>query len=328
MATADQIRALVESFGEADRERFYRIALQVAAHEARQGHTRVAQQLRDAIDEAQQKNSRGRRKKDPIPIAEPRGELEGVLSTSYPDTRLRDMVLDADTRETLRRLLKENRQRHRLREHGLQPRRKLLLVGPPGTGKTMTARTLAGDLQLPLFVVRFDSLISRYMGETAAKLRLVFDAMEAQPGVYLFDEFDAVGTQRNRGDDLGEIRRVLNSFLQFIEADKTESLIIAATNHPEMLDRALFRRFDDVVQYELPDTNERIATLKNYLSPFDTTGIDWQQAGEDSEGLSHADLQRAAEDAAKEMILAEETQIETDKLLQSIQNRQNRSHLT
>ena len=328
MATADQIRALVESFGEADKERFYRIALQVAAHEARQGHTRVAQQLRDAIDEAQQKDSRGRRKKGPIPIAEPRGELEGVLSTSYPETRLRDMVLDAQTEETLRRLLKENRQRHRLREHGLQPRRKLLLVGPPGTGKTMTARTLAGELQLPLFVVRFDSLISRYMGETAAKLRLVFDAMETQPGVYLFDEFDAVGTQRNRGDDLGEIRRVLNSFLQFIEADETESLIIAATNHPEMLDRALFRRFDDVISYELPDRDERIATLKNYLAPFATDSVDWNQAAEESEGLSHADLQRAAQDAAKEMILSDEAQIETDRLLQSIDNRHNHSYLT
>ena len=119
----------------------------------------------------------------------------------------------------------------------------------------MTASALAGDMNVPLFLIRLDGLITKYMGETAAKLRLVFDALSETRGVYLFDEVDALGGVASPSNDVGEIRRVLNSFLQFLEQDDSDSLLIGATNHPQMLDRAMFRRFDAVIEYPLPTSS-------------------------------------------------------------------------
>src|SRR5438105_13499840 len=160
------------------------------------------------------------------------------MSVTYPSTRLSHMIMERSLEDRLRKIVHEQRQRAKLSEHGLQPRRKLLLVGPPGSGKTMTAAVLAGELHLPLFTIVLDGLITKFLGETAAKLRLVFDAMNATRGVYLFDEFDAIGARRAERQDVGEIRRVLNSYLEFLEQDESHGLIVAATNYPELLDKA------------------------------------------------------------------------------------------
>lgn len=134
----------------------------------------------------------------------------------------------------------------------------------------MTAAVLAGELGLPLFEVRLDGLITKFMGETAAKLRQVFDSTQQTRGVYFFDEFDAIGSQRGLSNDVGEVRRILNSFLQMIEQDDSHSLIIGATNHPEILDNALFRRFDDLLHYELPDEEHIASALKGRLRCLST----------------------------------------------------------
>ena len=252
MATARQLRALLKSYSEEDSERFYAVAMQLAAHEARLGHGKLARELRDLIDEARSKRSIAKRRPAPIPLAAPRGDLAGLLSVCYPDVRLEDMILPGNIERKLRRLLREQRQQAKLLTHALPPRAKVLLVGPPGSGKTMSTRALAGELRLPLFTILLDGLITKFMGETAAKLRLVFDAIRETRGVYLFDEFDAIGGQRTLMNDVGEIRRVLNSFLHFLEEAEPTSVVVAATNHPDLLDPALFRRFDDVIEYSLP----------------------------------------------------------------------------
>ncbi len=226
MASADQLKALLDSFVERDDQRFFSVAMQVAAHEARLGHGKLAEELRAVIDDAS-----GGVGPPPIPIARPRGDLAHLLEVSYPASRLGQMVLAPDLEGQLTRVLREQRHAGRILEHGLTPRRKLLLVGPPGTGKTLTASVLAGELGLPLFQIRLDGLITKMLGETAAKLRQVFDATGQTRGVYSFDEFDAIGSQRGLTNDVGEIRRVLNSFLQMIEQDHSNSLILAATNH-------------------------------------------------------------------------------------------------
>ena len=322
MTTARHIVTLLKSHIAGDEDRFLATAMQLAAHEARQGHGKLAQELKELVDAAKAKEPAMARPGGPVPLVQPKGELAGLLSAGYPDTRLTDMILPGDLQGRLERVLLEQRQQQHLRHHGLRPRRKLLLVGPPGSGKTMTAAALAGELRLPLFTVVLDGLITKFMGETAAKLRLVFDAMNATRGVYFFDEFDAIGARRGERQDVGEIRRVLNSFLQFLEQDESHGLVIAATNHPELLDKALFRRFDDVIEYALPDAVLIERLLRARLDRFDTRGLDWREAAERAVDLSQAEIVRAAEDAAKSILLRNAKRITSDALVGAITERQ------
>lgn len=297
------------------------MAMQAAAHEARLGHTTLAQQLRDLIDEAKRRATAVENRPGQLIVLEPRGELANLLSVQSPSGRLGDMALPEALLDRLNRVLLEHRQQKKLREHGLTPRRKLLFVGPPGTGKTMTASALAGELHLPLFTIMLEGLITKFMGETASKLRAVFEAIRQTQGVYLFDEFDALGAHRNQPNDVGEIRRVLNSFLQLLEKDTSQSLIVAATNHPDLLDRALFRRFDDVIEYQLPDPDVVKEILHRRLAMFQAGDVAWSQILPVATGLSHADLARASEEAAKQAVLGGSTRITTEALLSAIQER-------
>lgn len=323
MATADQVKALIKSHAEGDDERFYTIAMQVAAQAARQGHTRFATELRDLVDRAKTREKAapvGQRTR-PVPLVQPRGELAGILTAAYPKTRLADMALDDAVRSRVERVLQEQRQRERIREHGFTALRKLLFVGAPGTGKTMTAGVLAGELGLPLFTIQLDGLITKYLGETAAKLRLIFDAIQQTRAIYLFDEFDALGGERAARNEVGEIRRVLNSFLLFLEEDQSESIIVAATNHPNLLDRALFRRFEGVIEFRLPSKEVTEKVLRSRLAMLDTTGLEWPKVVHAATGLSHADIARACEHAAKEAILAHRARVETKELLRALSER-------
>lgn len=327
MATAEQVKALLKSFSAGDSEHFLSVAMQIASHAARSGKGKLAQELRDLVDEIKKQQASGRIGKA-VPIARPSGELAGLLSVSYPNTVLSEMVLSEDLHHRLKRVLREYRQQTRLREHGLSARRKLLLVGPPGCGKTMTAWALAGELKLPLFSVQLHGLITKFMGETAAKLHVIFDAMNETRGVYLFDEFDAIGSNRGARNDVGEIRRVLNSFLQFLEQDDSDSLIIAATNYVEMLDDALFRRFDDVVGYLPPTADQAKMLIENRLRVFGLGRISWVQVKEASAGLSHAEIARSCDDAAKDCLLEGKGKVTSKLLVQALSERKRGEALT
>jgi AAA+ superfamily predicted ATPase len=320
MATADQIIALLRSYSESDGTRFLSIATQIAAHEARGGRARNAVELRNLIDQIKEKQAVGKIG-GAVPIARPRGELVDVLLASYPNTRISEMVLPPSTRAKLERVIIEHRKSSRLKEHGLRPRRKLLLVGPPGCGKTMTACALAGETKLPLFAIQLHGLLTKFLGETAAKLHSIFDAMCSSRGVYLFDEFDAIGGHRSAGNDVGEIRRVLNSFLQFLENDDSESLIVCATNHEELLDKALFRRFDDVVEYGQPSAEDVLRLMKTRLGRFRVVKVDWECIKGAAVGLSHADIAQACDDAAKNSIILGKKIITGEMLLNSMRDR-------
>jgi SpoVK/Ycf46/Vps4 family AAA+-type ATPase len=320
MATAQQVKALLRSYSEGDAEHFVSVALQIAAHAARTGKGRLAQELRDLVDEIKRKQATGR-VGGSVPIARPTGELAGLLSVTYPKTRLAEMVLTDAPRGQLERVIREYRQQDKLREHALSARRKLLFVGPPGCGKTMTASALAGELKLPLFAVQLHGLITKFMGETAAKLYAVFEAMTQTRGVYFFDEFDAIGADRGARNDVGEIRRILNSFLQFLEQDDSESLILAATNYVAMLDDALFRRFDDVVRYARPTPQHVDELVKNHLRTFLPKRVEWREIREAAEGLSHADIARACDDAVKDCILSDRQRVTGPALINVLRER-------
>lgn len=320
MATGDQLKALFKSHVSGDEDLFRSVALQIAAHEATKGNDRLAKDLRDTIDKIKRVQQPAGSPRA-VPIARASGELAGLVTASYPNTRLSDMVLSDELRARIKDVIHQQRQRELLSSHGLAPIRKLLLVGPPGCGKTMTAAVIAAECELPLLSVQLHSLITRYMGETAAKLHILFDAMSQTKGVYLFDEFDAIGATRTAGNDVGEIRRVLNSFLLFLEKEDSESFIIAATNFSDMLDDALFRRFDDVISYELPDASAIRQLVKNRLSTFDLNGMNWEAINGAAKGLSHAEVGRVCDDVARTTVLAGLTTIDHKMFVSSLRRR-------
>ena len=211
-------------------------------------------------------------------------------------------------------------QRDKLLKHNLGNRRKILLSGPPGTGKTLTASIIANELNLPLYTILMDKMVTKFMGETSSKLRQIFDLIEQRQGVYLFDEFDAIGGERSRDNDVGEMRRVLNSFLQFIERDNSNSLIIAITNNKQLLDQALFRRFDDVILYHLPSLEEKRALLKNRLARF-SKKIKFDDLLPNINGLSHAEISLACLDAIKETVLNDKQPMDNNLILKAIRER-------
>lgn len=303
MPNAQQLIALVKSHVKGDDERFYSLVLQLAAAEAKRGHAAVAEQLKELLEQAKNPRPRVVFSHGPMPLASVRSDLASILSVQYPKTLLSSMVLDESLLSQLRRIVHEQRQRARLKNHGLNPRRKVLLTGPPGTGKTMTASALAGELGLPLFSVLLHGILTKFMGEAAAKLRLIFDAMAEMRGVYLFDEIDALAAKRETENDVGEARRILNSFLQFLEQDQSDAVIVATTNHEILLDKALFRRFQAILKYRLPSVDLTIEALKLRLHGFDTTDVNWRTIATDAQGLSHAEIMGAAEDAARNAIL-------------------------
>lgn len=314
MATADQIKSLIRSHFSNQPERFYTIALQVAAHEAKQGHSALAHDIRSMVDAE-------RKKFDPKIINFPQ-DLRGLVLTEESQVSKSSLVIPDRLNERIQQVIHEYRQQNKLKSFGLTHRRKILLVGPPGTGKTMTARVFAKELQIPLYTIQVDRLVTKFMGETSSKLRQIFDLMQHEHGVYLFDEFDAIGGERSMDNDVGEMRRVLNSFLQFIEQDTSDSIIIAATNNPRLLDQALFRRFDDVLYYQLPTEDERKHLIENVLGTFLKSKFAWKKLLMESEGLSHSEIDQACRDAIKKAILSDESKVDANSLNEAIQNRQ------
>jgi len=318
MATAEQLKALIKSHFSNDRERFYTISLQLAAHESKQGHTALAKTIRDIIDKERRES-----RTNIIPFP---GELQGLVLKETPDKLKSALVMTEQLEKRISRIIHEYKQQGKLKAHGLTHRRKILLSGPPGTGKTMTARVLAGDLGLNLYTVQVDRLVTKFMGETSAKLRQIFDLIQSSHGVYLFDEFDAIGAERTMDNDVGEMRRVLNAFLQFIEQDRSDSMVVAATNNPGLLDHALFRRFEDVLHYALPEDEERQTLISNILGTFIGSRPAWKSILAESSGLSHAEIDQACKDAIKSVILSDGKKVNTALLTQALKERQDSIH--
>lgn len=321
MPAIKQVLALLASHFDGDDERVRTIALQIAASEARQGHLQNAELFKKVLERSLSRPET-LPQNEPTMLSKPRGELEGLISVAHTKTRLDDMSLTQSVRFRLTRLVRQQVSRGTLREHSLRPSSKLLLVGPPGSGKTLTASALAGELNLPLFTIRLDALITRFLGETATKLRAVFDQIGQMRGVYLFDEFDALGGKRSANNDVGEIRRVLNSFLQFLEEpNATDSVIVAATNHPELLDRALIRRFDEIIEYGLPDLESIKDILKRRLGDRIARSMNWQAIASSAEGLSQGEITRAVDEALRETVLNRQKVADSELLVSALQAR-------
>lgn len=312
MAKIDHIKSLIKHFINNDSSKFKTTILQIAAYEAKQGHSTAARELRELIEKADISSSK---------IIQLNTE-NNMFVVSHPNNTLDELVVTSEIHQRIARILNEFANRQKLYGFGLSNRRKILLEGDSGTGKTLTASIIAGELKLPLYNIQTDKIVTKFMGETSAKLRLVFDSIQKFTGVYLFDEFDAIGADRSLDNEVGEMRRILNSFLQFIEQDESNSIIIAATNNHDILDKALYRRFDDVLHYSLPDEEKRKAMFIKLLRSYKTNFRPSKQLIEISSGLSHADITNISNDAIKTSIL-NNSAITQEQLIELVGERTN-----
>lgn len=320
---ADILKLLLQSHADGDESLFRKAALQLAAAESGVGHVRVAEEIRSII--AKMPLTSTRKQGPVVDIAAPRGELADILEGGHREERLRDIVLRPEAQETLVRVISENRSRARLERFGVSPRRRLLFHGAPGCGKTLSAAVLAGEMGLPLMTVRFDALFSRFLGATAVQLRAIFAEMPRRPGVYLFDEFDSVAKARGDSQDVGEMNRVVTAFLQLVDADLSGSILVAATNHVELLDRAVFRRFDVIVPFDKPTREQITDLLKLRLS---TVGLSTEAAirlAVNAEGWSFADVARACDDAVRTMALDDREKISERDIVQALEELKRRN---
>lgn len=293
MIKTDQIVALIQSHINHDDEQFKTIALQMSAEEARSGHAGAAAKIHKAISTVSKYNTFNLRILN--------GDIVDLLIIGEKRYKLNDLFVTDDIRNKILRIINEFLAQDKLHKYNLDNRRKIMFYGLPGTGKTMTAEVLANELNLPFIIVRTEKVISKFMGETGLKLSKVFDTISKVPAVYLFDEFDAIGSQRGMENEVGEQRRILNTFLQLLDRDKSESLIVAATNNVQVIDQALFRRFDDIIEYKLPQADQISPMLKELFC--DEPQVDVYSLSQKFAGMSQADIKHICEDALKTAIL-------------------------
>ena len=304
MANGKLLRQLIRSGAEGDLDAFRGAARRVIEEERLKQHHLLANDLEIILDgRASMPTSRTLRGlADTIPQDRERGLP--LLALREPVRGLEDVVLSPQNRSLVDEVLREHNREEVLKAHGLRPSDRLLFCGPPGCGKTLTAEVIAGELGRPLAVVRTDSVVSSFLGETAANLRRVFDFVSASPMVALFDEFDALGKEREDASEHGELRRVVNAVLQMLDAYAGRSLIIAATNHEGLLDSAIWRRFEEVLFLKPPTPAQlcRLLTVKlrGVRYEFDVSEVVQRNWFKDA---THADVERVVRRAIKEMVL-------------------------
>ena len=300
MARGELLKNLLLSYGRD--EEFRQVVEQIIVEEEKKNNRIVAKGLRKALDNLGGR-SRSKGLSPLIPFPDEAGEF---IHRIEPERSSQDIVLSQENRCLLIDLIKEYRKSDLIKRHGLEVRSKILFCGPPGTGKTLCAEVFAGELGLPFFHVKIDRLISSYLGETASNVRKIFEFSRRQPCVLFFDEFDAIARSRAEGTEHSELRRVVNSLLIFIEQIQPSGFLVAATNLDDHLDAAIWRRFDEVIWFEMPDEHmiQRYLAhaLKNVRTDFDP-----QSFSNQFQGCSYADLEKVCNQAIKKMIITRKT---------------------
>lgn len=325
MARGELLRKLFESFIGHDDDRFKAVALEIVAEEQQKQNHSLARDLLAMLETAPIKKAT---EVDPLkastPVPRDRDRLLPLVDVRRPTRPLAETILKPRVKAQLERVMHEFRRTELLRLHGLTPKRKLLFCGPPGCGKTLCAEAIATELQLPMLYTRFDAIITSYLGETAANIRKVFDYAQSGTWVILFDEFDAIGKSRTSDLEHGELKRVVNSFLQVLDSFEGKSIVVAATNHEGLLDSALWRRFDEVVEFERPTIQEVQALLNLKLRNFPHPRVDIKRASRQLVGLSHAEVEWVCIEAIKSAILQDSDEVSVQHLAQAIANQKDR----
>lgn len=318
MARGELMKKLVTSYGRD--ETFRAVVEQIIGEEERKGNRVLAGSLRKSLDHLGEGARRAAPASKLLPFPD---EARDFIQRVEPRRTPTELHLSQENTELFAGIIREFRQADRLRRHGLDVRSKLLFCGPPGTGKTMCAEVFAGELNLPFFHVRLDSLVSSYLGETATNIRKTFEFARRQPCVLFFDEFDALARSREEGAETGELRRVVNSLLMFIEQIEPGGFLIAATNLAGQLDPAIWRRFDEVVWFDLPEARMIEAYLRHAFRNVSTT-VDPTTYIDRLSGSSYAELARITQQAIKLSILDGNKGVSESHLRAALRNAERR----
>ncbi len=307
---------MVEAFVSKDNDAVYKIANEVIEDEEKKKHHLLASQLKRILMENPSAMNTNITLNQQIPTI-PRDNEKGfrLLDVRKFFLDWNDTILTKNTEEILKRIVKELENEDILATYGLKPKRKILFYGPPGTGKTLTAKVMSSVIGYPLVYIRFESVISSYLGETASNLRKIFDYIEKGRWVVLFDEFDIIGKQRDDPTEHGEIKRVVNNFMLMLENYEGDSVIIASTNHPQLLDIGVWRRFDEIAYFDLPDKERRKKIFGKYLNVMKKNkNFNVNQFLDETEGFSGADIEQVCVEALKTAILNGEDSVSLDYL--------------
>ncbi|MFA5266299.1 MAG: ATP-binding protein [Opitutaceae bacterium] len=297
----------------------------IAEGERKLGHKLVADDLERILKESPAAHSPGPPVLTGMPVS--RRDSAPLLKEIPHDELRHNMVLPTAVERRFERIEREFAARSRLASHGLRPRQRILLYGPPGCGKTLGAERLAWTTGLPLKKVQFDTLLSSFFGETLANLRRIFDDTAQKPCALLLDECDTLARARSERNDIGEINRITNALLELLEDYRGDGLIIAATNLDSALDPALFRRFDEVLKIPLPGHTEVLRLLKLTLSSIRTeTSINWDELAQQVDGMSCSEVAQIARNAAKSSILCGNDRVGTEDVRHALEESLERGH--
>jgi SpoVK/Ycf46/Vps4 family AAA+-type ATPase len=298
MARADLLLALVSSGAGGDDLSFRRAAEALIAEEEAKNHSALASQLTAALT---------RRKSGSGNLSQ-LGKSDSIAPLVYeviPERRIADLVLPSIAREVLTDLVEEHHRRDLLRSYGVEPRHRILLSGPPGGGKTSLAEALATELAVPLLTVRYEGLIGSFLGETAARMDALFAGVRTRPAVLFFDEFDSVAKERGDVHETGEIKRVVSSLLLQIDRLPSHVIVVAATNHAELLDRAVWRRMQVRLDLPMPTRGGKTEWLGAWQQRVDFEfGLSPRTIADRLGAVSFAELEEFANDVRRRSILS------------------------
>lgn len=331
MAKGTDLKKLFQSFTDGDTELFKEVAQTIIEYEKKKNHYQLADDLQRIINSVpmkQVKTVESNFQQNYLHLL-PKDKDSNFPLVDIKSSKflLEDLVLNKHIKNTVEELIQEYEQNEMLCSYGLKARNKYLFCGPPGCGKTLTAQAIAGELDLPILYTRFDSIVSSYLGETAANLREIFDFVEKGTWVLFFDEFDAISKQRDSVDENGELKRVVNSFLQLLDNYEGQSIIIAATNHQNLLDSAIWRRFDEVILFDKPDQDEIKGLLTKNLRRFPCKEINYEELSKTLHGFSHADIERVCLNCIRKAVVENKRFVAHNDLVEQVKHYKRRNSI-
>ena len=303
MSRGDLLKKLFQSYLRKNDEAFQSVALEIIAEEQKKNNTLLAEELQKILANHISNSVTVEPKYDLAALPKDKERQALLVEVRKTEHYLPDIILSKDNGELVKEIIEDFQRAEILRSHGIKGRTKILLCGPPGCGKTLLAEVIAAELGLPILYTRFDAIVSSYLGETSANMRKVFDYASRGLWLVFFDEFDAIGKSRDDPSEHGELKRVINSFLQLLDGFQGNSLVIAATNYEGLLDFALWRRFDEILRLEKPTIQEIQTLLVKKLGSVPHPEINPKAVAKRLKGLSHAEVERICYGAIRLSIL-------------------------